>query len=262
VTASCAVRAAAEPGSEYLALGDSITYGSHPVLPGEPSFHPYPDLVAQRYGLHAVNAACPGETAASLIDMHALSHGCENSSHSSTGFRQHGRLHVWYPSSQLTFAEKFLGSHPHTRLVSVAIGLNDLFVCNELHQGCPAPALADLQRALGAHLDTILSGIRGAGYHGTIVVLQYYALQYPDAKIQAINAAIAAAAHRHGALVADGYTAFRADAGAAGSSCAAGLQALQLDGHCNLHPSQAGQRVLARAVEQALDGAHWNAPAA
>ena len=263
LTASCAARASASAEGDYLALGDSITYGSHPNIPGDHRpFHPYPDDVAAHYGLHVVNPACPGETAASLIDMHAQSHGCENSVGRSTGFRPDHPLHVAYDGSQLAFAEQFLRSHPGTRLVTLGIGLNDLFVCRELHHGCTGLALPAFQQQLGTHLDTILNGVRHAGYHGRVVLLQYYALRYPDAQIVALNATIAAAAHRHGALLADGYVAFERIAGTSGSSCAARLQAPEPKGRaCNLHPSDYGHRVLARAIEQALDAAHWRASA-
>lgn len=263
VTAACAARAAAAAEPDYLSLGDSITYGSHPNVPGQDGpFRPYPDVVAAHYGLHVVNPACPGETAASLIDVHAQSHGCENGVGTSKGFRPRHSLHVNYSGSQLAFAERFLRTHPHTRLVTLGIGLNDLFVCRELHAGCAGAALPRFQAQLGMHLNTILDGVRHAGYRGPIVLLQYYALRYPDPQVSALNATIAAAAARFGALLADGYGAFERIAGPTGSSCAARLQAPEPAGPaCNLHPSRYGHQVLARAVEQAL-GANWSPAAA
>ena len=257
LTSACAVRAgAAEP--DYLALGDSITFGSHPAPPAEfadlSNFHSYADDTARKYGLTLVNAACPGETAASMIDTQAQSHGCENNIGKHSGFRQHHALHTWYDSSQLSFAVRFLQTHHGVKLVSLGIGLNDLFVCRDLHPGCSGAALTAFTRGLTLHLDTILDALRvRAGYHGPLVLLRYYATQYPDAQVAALNAIITAAAKRHGALVADGYRAFAdASAGTGGSACAAHLLAIRPDGRCDLHPSRAGQAVLAGAVEQAL----------
>lgn len=257
LTSACAMRAAAaEP--DYLALGDSITFGSHPAPPSAfadlSNFRSYADDTARRYGLTLVNAACPGETAASMIDTQAQSHGCENNLGKRSGFRQHHALHTWYASSQLSFAVRFLQTHHGVKLVSLGIGLNDLFVCRDLHPGCTGAAQAAYARDLATNLDTILDALRvRAGYHGRLVVLRYYATRYPDAGVAALNAIITAAAKRHGALLADGYQAFAdATADTGGSACAAHLLALRPDGRCDLHPSRHGQAVLAGAVEHVL----------
>ena len=93
------------PGSTYLALGDSVTFGyqESTVVPA-PNYHKpaslpgYPEHLAKALHSPVVNAACPGETSASLIDVKAPTNGCENAS------RKAVPLHVAYKGSQLSFA--------------------------------------------------------------------------------------------------------------------------------------------------------------
>ena len=42
------------------------------------NFVGYPELVGKDRGLEVINAACPGETTASFLDVTAQSNGCEN----------------------------------------------------------------------------------------------------------------------------------------------------------------------------------------
>jgi phospholipase/lecithinase/hemolysin len=68
-----------------------------------------------------------------------------------------------------------------------------------------------------------------------------------------LNAAIADAAGRGGAVVADTFTAFAAVVQAPalhGSPCLAGLLKANplIAGACDVHPSQSGQRLIAEAV--------------
>src|ERR1700682_4758095 len=70
------------PGSRYLALGDSVTFGFQEnfVIPA-PNYHDpgsflaYPEQLGAELHLIVANAACPGETSASLIDSSAPSNG-------------------------------------------------------------------------------------------------------------------------------------------------------------------------------------------
>src|SRR5947209_479347 len=121
------------PGSRYLALGDSVTFGyeESAVVPA-PNYHDaasfisYPQLVGQALHLKVVNAACPGETAASLINPNGPSNGCESTPKApNVGYRRSFPLHVSYKGSQLAFAVAYLRAHPDTRLVSLMIGAND-----------------------------------------------------------------------------------------------------------------------------------------
>src|SRR5512136_1569598 len=109
------------PSGTYLALGDSVAFGFVP--PGAvppPNYHDassfvgYPEDVARALRLRVANAACPGETTASLFIPGVVSNGCENSPGSSTGYRTQYPLHVFYKGTQLRFALKYLARHPHT----------------------------------------------------------------------------------------------------------------------------------------------------
>src|SRR5437879_6174158 len=78
-------RAPVTPGSRYLALGDSVTFGymEAGVVP-TPNYHDassflaYPEQLGAELHLIVANAACPGETSGSLIDVSAQTNGCEN----------------------------------------------------------------------------------------------------------------------------------------------------------------------------------------
>ena len=41
------------------------------------------------------------------------------------------RLHVQYGSTQMAYALDYLAHHKHARLVTIDIGANDVFVCQE-----------------------------------------------------------------------------------------------------------------------------------
>src|SRR5437588_139096 len=73
------------PGTRYLALGDSVTFGymESNVVPA-PNYHNassflgYPEQFGAQLRVNVANAACPGETSSSLINPKAISNGCEN----------------------------------------------------------------------------------------------------------------------------------------------------------------------------------------
>jgi lysophospholipase L1-like esterase len=249
-------------GGDYLALGDSVAFGYRPpqVTPPAAYLNPanftgYPSAVARELGLTVVNASCPGETTASMINTTAPSNGCENSPDSHPGYRQVNPLHVAYRGSQLAFAVGFLQQHPDTKLVTIDIGANDLDLClDTTPDRCTGP---DLQRTLaqvGANLDTILAALRNtAGYRGEIVLLTYYAVNYRDAagvgQIEALNAVLSRQGERFGARIASGFAAFDAAAADAdGNTCAAGLRIKLPTGGCDAHPSTLGQDLLASTV--------------
>jgi lysophospholipase L1-like esterase len=249
-------------GGDYLALGDSVAFGYRPPQVTPPGFYRdpanftgYPSAVARELGLTVVNASCPGETTASMINTAAPSNGCENSPDSQPGYRQVNPLHVAYAGSQLAFAVSFLEQHPDTKLVTIDIGANDLDLCRDTTPDrCTGP---DFQRTLaqvGTNLDTILTALRqGAGYRGEIVVLTYYAADYRDAagvsQIQALNAVLSRQGERFGARIASGFAAFEvAAARAGGDTCAAGLRIKLPAGGCDAHPSTLGQDLLASTV--------------
>jgi lysophospholipase L1-like esterase len=222
------------------------------------NFVGYPDLVAQTLRVPLTNAACPGETTASMIRVGAQSNGCENSVGSPVGYRTAYPLHTDYQSTQLDFAVRYLRHHRNTRLVTLMIGANDLFVCQQTTpDACTGTDFTATLGQVQQNLDTILAALRDAQYRHRLVVVSYYSLNYTDTaqtgSIQALNSAVAHAAADHQAVVADGFGAFRsATAAFGGDSCAAGLLIALPTGGCNVHPSPEGHRVLAEAVLQAL----------
>jgi lysophospholipase L1-like esterase len=256
------VQVSGAPG--YLALGDSIAFGYRP-LPSfadylnPAAFTAYPEDVARALKLNLVNAACPGETTASMINTGAPSNGCETNAQGGPGYRAIAPLHVSYRGSQLSYAVRYLRQHPGTRLVTIGIGANDLFRCAETTADhCAGPDLNRTLAEVTANLDTILGALRDqARYRYTLVVVTYYALNYGDpasvTPIEALNAALAGPAARYGARLADGFAAFRAaSARAGGDTCAAGLRIKLPSGGCDLHPTALGQQVLAAAIEAAV----------
>jgi lysophospholipase L1-like esterase len=249
-------------GGDYLALGDSVAFGYRPPQVTPPAayldpanFTGYPSVVARGLGLTVVNASCPGETTASMINVAAPSNGCENSPDSDPGYREENPLHVAYAGSQLAFAVSFLQQHPDTKLVTIDIGANDLDLClDTTPDRCTGPDFDRTLAQVGTNLDAILAALREqAGYRGQIVVLTYYAVDYRDAagvsQIEALNAVLSRQGERFGALIASGFAAFQAAAaGADGNTCAAGLRIKLPAGGCDAHPSTLGQDLLASAV--------------
>lgn len=256
------------PGSRYLALGDSVAFGYReaanlptPDYPDAASFVGYPEDVAAELGLRVANASCPGETSASLIDESAPSNGCESSPTGGPGYRTAYPLHVAYPHAQLSYATSYLRRHPDTALVSLMIGANDGFLCQRTTPDGCASELPALLATIGHNVAKILARLRGsAHYTGRIVIVDYYSLDYSDptsnAFSQALNSAMNNAAAPYGVVVADGYGTFQqAAAQAGGDSCAAGLLTTLTTGGCGVHPSVAGQELLAGAIERALAAA-------
>jgi lysophospholipase L1-like esterase len=255
-------------GSGYLALGDSVTFGyreadttPRPNYLKASTFVGYPEDVGAALGLKVTNPACPGETSGSLIDAAAQSNSCEHSATGGPGYRTAFPLHVAYGGSQLAFAVKFLKTHPDTRLVSLMIGANDGFICAAETKDKCVTEFPTVLASVAKNVTTILTAIRtGAGYTGQIVILNYYATDYTSgagtAASKALNAAQDAAAKPFGVEIADGYKAFLVASVASGDKpCKAGLLT-QLNGKktgtCGVHPSVAGQSVLAQAVDEAI----------
>jgi lysophospholipase L1-like esterase len=277
--AACAVTTAACTGSDgdpaqaaptsssspaltgtYLALGDSVPFGYR----GQPAgtdyskagdFTGYPELVGDKLGLDVVNATCPGETTASFSDVTAQSNGCENAPHSSGGYRTAYPLHVMYDSvnqSQLDFAVQTLQRSKDVSLVTLQLGANDAFLCQQTTTDQCLSEAGTLSQTVQTNLAKILTTLRDqGGYHGKVVVVTYYSLQYTGSAAtaaQLLDGAISAAATANGAKVADGYQAFKADAMRSGGDAQAAGLVIPND----VHPTATGQALLAQAVEKAL----------
>jgi lysophospholipase L1-like esterase len=268
-----AARASAAPvtgsaaNGTYLALGDSVAFGFVPPQAVPPpnylsahSFAGYPEDAAQALGIRVWNASCPGETTASMLTAGVQSNGCENSPGSPTGYRTVFPLHVQYQGTQMAYALDYLAVHRHTQLVSIDIGANDVFLCQQTTpHHCTSPAeLQVVLMEITQNLTAIFTQIRDvAGYQGPLVALTYYSLNYGDplqvAGTQLLNFAIASVTTSFGGKVADGFAAFQGPSEASGGSpCAAGLLIKLPDGTCNIHPSPAGHLLLAQAIETAV----------
>jgi lysophospholipase L1-like esterase len=250
----------------YLALGDSVAFGYVPpqAVPAPNyrsanSFVGYPEDVAKALRLGVWNASCPGETTASMLVAGAPSNGCENSPDGSPGYRTLYPLHVQYQGTQMQYALKYLAVHRHTQLVTIDIGANDVFLCQETTtHGCTSTAeLQGLLQEIAANLTAIYTQIRDvAHYHGLLVALTYYSLSYAPGQVagtELLDSVIATVTENFGGKVADGFTAFEGPSLAAGGSpCAAGLLIKLPDGTCNIHPSPAGHLLLAQAIENVV----------
>jgi lysophospholipase L1-like esterase len=259
--AALARQAPVKTGSVYLALGDSISFGFReatnrptPDYTKPKSFRGFPEVVASDLGLKLFNASCPGETTGSFLNVNNKSNGCTNSRGGGPGYRDAYPLHVNYKRSQMRYAISFLKSHPNTRLVSLMIGANDGLLCLQ----SPHCNIGNVLTRVAKNVTAILKGIRGkAGYKGQIVIENYYATDYrsSNSKAQslALNNTVDAAARPFHARFAGGYGAFRkASAQTGGNNCAAGLLTILQGGGCGIHPSVAGQALLATAAERVI----------
>jgi lysophospholipase L1-like esterase len=257
-------------GSGYLALGDSVTFGYEesqvvpaPSYQDASSFLGYPELLGSELHLKVVNAACPGETSGSFIDDTAQSNGCENTpGKGNVGYRTLFPLHVSYSGSQLAFALGYLHKHHNVRLVSLLIGANDGLICQEttLDHCASLAEQAAVVAGVTKNVHTIVSAIRNkAHYRGQLAIVNYYSLDYSSSstttQIALLNQAADGAARPFHVIVADGFGELEAAAAhSGGNSCVAGLLT-QLTGAstpCGIHPSYAGQSLLAQALEKVI----------
>jgi lysophospholipase L1-like esterase len=252
-------------GTGYLALGDSVTFGYEEAgVTPKPNYHDassfvgYPEQIGRELHVKVTNAACPGETSASFVNAAAQSNGCENiPGGKKVGYRTLFPLHVRYRGSQLDFAVSYLRSHHDVRLVSLMIGANDGLVCREVTADhCASPAeQRGVLNAVAGNEKRILSAVRHrAHYRGQIVIVNYYSLNYASSAITAqsrgINTAMDQAASAFNVRIASGFNEFSLQARTfGGDPCAAGLLTrLSSAPSCGIHPSYAGQALLAEAV--------------
>ena len=269
IMAPAAIAASAAPpdtqgNDAYLALGDSITFGSivndgHAYLNAN-NFVAYPDYVGRALRLDTANAACPGETTSSFISQTSTDVACR-----SYWQALQFPLHVTYTSTQLDFATKFLASHKHTQLVTIGLGATDGLALETKCAIDPSPyptpeicfqaQLPALLATISTNMSTILASLRATGFRGVLMVVNYYSLDYTDlvqtSLTALLNQTLAAVAQANGAVVADAFTAFQAVASlAGGKTCNAAL--LNADPQnqllCDDHPAQSGHQLLAQTV--------------
>lgn len=257
-----------EGEARYLALGDSLAFG-YIIQAGFEYVNPdnfvsYADYTARMLRFDVVNAACPGETSGSFLSSSAPDLGCR-------AIRAAFPLHVAYSSTQLGFATSYLKAHPHTRLVTIDLGANDVFMLENTCAPAADPTLciqSGLPSVLGMielNMETILGELRATGYKGVIVVANYYSLDFSDPQQNqlsaAVNAVLANAAAAHGAVIADVFTAFKnaipTTLTDGNWTCKAGLlnATPQNQFVCDIHASQSGHRLMAKAVVAAYTAA-------
>lgn len=256
--------AVANGDHSYLALGDSVVFGYITKAGFEyanpHNFVGYPDYVSQALRFSTTNASCPGEATGGFISATGADNGCRS-------FRASAPLHVSYTGTQLDFATTFLKQHRDTRLVTIGLGANDAFLLESacaLDPQCIGNGLPQLLATISANMRTILDALRATHFHGVLMIVNYYSLDYSDAAAtgltKLLNQAIAAPAGADHAVVADVFDAFKTAAStsfAAGNTCKAGLlnASPQNQFLCDVHPSQSGQQLLAHTVENAYAAA-------
>jgi lysophospholipase L1-like esterase len=265
-------------GSGYLALGDSVTFGyreSNAIPTNRNNYHKpktfvgYPEVLQRTLGLKVANLACPGETSASLINPKKPSNGCENtpgpSGPTPGGYATNFPLHFKYKDTatrngQLATAVKYLKTHPNTRLVSLMIGANDGFLCQETGGCTTLPEFNAVLTKISHNVTRTLKAIRGkAHYTGQIVIVQYYSLDYANSvdtlQSSSLNGAMENAAKPFHVRIAKSFALFKkASAQAGGDACKAQLLTQLKNGTtpCGVHPSVSGQALLAQAVAAAV----------
>lgn len=248
--------AVANDDHPYLALGDSVVFGYITKAGfeyGNPhNFVGYPDYVSQALRFTTTNASCPGEATGGFISAIGADNGCRT-------FRANFPLHVSYTGTQLHFATAFLAAHRNTRLVTIGIGANDAFLLESACGGdptCIGKGLPEVLATISANMHTILHALRATHFHGVLMVVNYYSLDYSDTAgtglTVLLNQAITGPARADHAVVADVFNAFKAAASfAGGNTCKAGLLNASPENQlfCDVHPSQSGQQLLAHTVE-------------
>jgi hypothetical protein len=133
-------------------------------------------------------------------------------------------------------------------------------VPGETSDHCASPSeQAALSAKISGNVRTILSAVRRrAHYRGQLAIVNYYSLDYASAAINAvsqlINSAMDSGARPFHVEFADGFGAFQAASSGSGDDpCLAGLLTQTgPPGTCGIHPSYAGQALLAAALTTAI----------
>ncbi len=234
------------PKHYYLALGDSLAYGYQDakfkaeLATGTfdaSTFTGYAgdfasSMKAVRPDLQETNLGCPGETTVTYF-------------HAGTCPTPSFLLHVQYQTSQRDAALAFLAAHPgQVSPITLNNGANDVTPCLQ----SPDPSCFSTKIAgVGANLDTALGELRAAAPNAEIIVMQYYdpfAFALPGTIVitQQLNEAIAKAATRHGARLADALTPFNLTPPEPATLCGLGPFCPLSD----IHPNDPGYLVIAQ----------------
>ncbi len=239
---------ATSEGHGYLALGDSVAFGTSLCAPPDPArCIGYPDHLAQMLNIEDVNASCPGEASGGFISLTGTDNVCRP-------YRAAFPLHLQYTTSQLDFAVSYLRANPRTRLVTIDLGANDLFVLQKSCATAPDPGACLTQgfpallQTLAHNLAVIYGAIRSTGFSGLLVDLTYYVTDYTNTQavelIGAIDQVVDTTTRAFGGFTASGFAAFQqASASSGGNTFQAGLV---IPG--DIHPTTAGQTLLAQTI--------------
>jgi acyl-CoA thioesterase-1 len=210
-------QAAERPPSAYVSLGDSLAVGvgaSDPQERGYAALYRDALLAEARRDVRFVQLGVSGETSESFIS------------------------HPQRASSQLARAERALKRHPGAT-VTLSLGANDLLRTADGTAAEHAAAIAEY----GENLDYILKRLGGASDpEPRIAVLALYNPapgSFTDEWVGRLNAEIRAVAEANGASVAAGDRAFR------------GHEREYVHYPHDIHPTDKGYAVLARAFERA-----------
>lgn len=235
------------PKQYYLALGDSLAYGYQQAkFFGEAAtgnidpatFPGYAGVFAGNLatlspGIQTVNYGCPGETTSSYFTACSFS------------AVQHFPLHNAYTGPQEAAALAFLHAHPgQVSPITLDNGANDVTPC----LASPDPnCFPNTIAAVGANMDRALGELRAAAPNAEIVVMKYYdpfAFGLPGTigVTELLNGAIANAAARHGARLADALTPFNLTAPQPATLCGLGPFCPLTD----IHPNDAGYALIAQ----------------
>lgn len=255
---ACGVGLSAAPkdvprDTRYLALGDSIAFGYNPlVIPVNLNkYVGYPEIVSDTVHRKVSNASCFGESSRSFLVLGAPDTGC-------AAWRANFPVHVSYSGTQMQYALAYLQQNAKkTDLITIDIGANDLGVllafC-DFDLTCASSGLPATLAGYAQNLTAIFGGIRATGYTGPIVAVTAYAVDYNDQQVEvpgllALNGVLAQIASAFDVRVADAFQAFLvADVPFGGDSCAAGLLIKLPGGTCDIHPSLAGQTLIAQTM--------------
>jgi len=223
------------------------------------SFVGYPEDLGRALGAHVVNASCPGETTISMLAAGGQSNGCENSVGSPIGYRTLFPLHVKYSGTQTAFAVNYL-EHHNTKLVTIDIGANDGFVCQETTADhCTSgPELTALIAQIEQNLTTIYQQLRDvAHYHGRIVALTTTRPTTPTRSTLSRSSCSTRPSCPSRSSSRDDRRWLPGLQGGVEALRRQPVQSRPLDqscraGTCNIHPSPTGHLLLAAAIAQAI----------
>jgi lysophospholipase L1-like esterase len=235
-------------GDAYVSLGSSIASGFGISVQSTTcgrSSRDFGQLIAAHYEVRLTDVSCGAAVIPNVLD-----------------------------TPQGTYPPQIWAVTPNTKLVTVAVGGNDInynataITCGDPKTVCRAPAMLDAEvAALPAKLAAMLDRIKAAAPSATIVFVTYprevpdgncAALSFTDDEAAVVRqmgmrleAAFVAAAKRPGVVFVDPYAAPGDHTGCAPSSRRWTAGHVASDGFA-YHPTALGHEVMAQMIEKAL----------